>query len=79
MPMTTVRAYAAHAPNEPLQPYEYEAGELKAHEVEVKVEYCGICHSDLSVIDNEWGSTVYPVVGGHEIIGKVIALGSEAR
>ena len=77
--MPTVRAYAAHAPNQPLEPYQYEAGELQAHEVEVKVEYCGICHSDLSVIDNEWGSTVYPVVGGHEIIGKITALGSEAR
>lgn len=79
MIMSTVRAYAAHAPNQPLEPYQYEAGELQAHEVEVKVEYCGICHSDLSVIDNEWGSTIYPVVGGHEIIGKITALGSQAR
>jgi alcohol/geraniol dehydrogenase (NADP+) len=77
--MTTVRAYAAHAPNQQLEYYEYEAGDLKAHEVEVKVDYCGICHSDLSVIDNEWNSTIYPVVGGHEIIGKIVALGSEAR
>ena len=77
--MTTVRAYAAYAPNQQLEPYEYEAGDLKAHEVEVKVEYCGICHSDLSVIDNEWNNTIYPVVGGHEIIGKIVALGSEAR
>ncbi len=73
------QAYAAHAPHQPLQPYEYDAGELKTHEVEVKVEYCGVCHSDLSVIDNEWGSAQYPVVAGHEVVGIITALGSEAR
>ncbi|AXI03449.1 NAD(P)-dependent alcohol dehydrogenase [Aquirhabdus parva] len=77
--MTTIRAYAALAANQPLQAFQYEAGALKAHEVEVKVEYCGICHSDISVIDNEWGNSIYPVVGGHEIIGKITALGAEAR
>ncbi len=77
--MTTVRAYAAHAKGAALEPFEYQAAELAAHEVEVKVDYCGICHSDISVIDNEWGSSSYPVVAGHEIIGTITALGSEAR
>ncbi|MFX5488708.1 alcohol dehydrogenase catalytic domain-containing protein, partial [Acinetobacter baumannii] len=45
----------------------------------VKVEYCGLCHSDISVLNNEWRSTVYPVVAGHEIIGRIVALGSEAK
>lgn len=74
-----IKAYAAHAPGQPLQPYEYDAGPLQAHEVEVQVEYCGVCHSDLSVIDNEWGNAQYPVIGGHEIIGRVIALGQAAE
>ncbi|MBP0657402.1 alcohol dehydrogenase catalytic domain-containing protein, partial [Mycobacterium tuberculosis] len=55
------------------------AGELQPHQVEVKVEYCGLCHSDVSVINNEWGNSVFPVVGGHEIIGTITQLGSEAK
>ncbi len=52
---------------------------LRAEEVEVEVEYCGLCHSDVSVINNEWGLTQYPLVPGHEIIGKVAALGEQAK
>ncbi|XID76119.1 NAD(P)-dependent alcohol dehydrogenase [Alkanindiges sp. WGS2144] len=79
MTMTLIRSYAALEAGQDLQPYEYEASELKAHEVEVQVEYCGICHSDLSMIDNEWGSSVYPLIAGHEVIGRISALGSEAQ
>ena len=77
--MTTIRSYAALKQGEPLQPYDYDAGELKAHEVEVKVEYCGVCHSDLSMIDNEWGGAKYPLIAGHEVIGIVTELGAEAH
>lgn len=77
--MTTIRSYAALKQGEPLQPYDYDAGELKAHEVEVKVEYCGVCHSDLSMIDNEWGGAKYPLIAGHEVIGMVTELGAEAQ
>lgn len=77
--MTTITAYAAaHAGATP-ERTTLELGALQADEVEVQVEYCGVCHSDLSVIDNEWGSSRYPVVAGHEIIGRIVALGSEAR
>ena len=72
-------AYAAMHAGEALQPYQFDAGELQPHQVEVKVEYCGLCHSDLSIIDNEWESSVYPVVAGHEIIGTILQLGSEAK
>lgn len=75
----TIRAYAAMQAGEPLQAYEFDAGELQAHQVEVKVEYCGLCHSDLSVIQNDWHSSVYPVVAGHEIIGTITQLGAEAK
>ncbi|TEU25608.1 NADPH-dependent aldehyde reductase Ahr [Alkanindiges illinoisensis] len=77
--MSIIRTYAALEPGQPLQPYDYDAGELKAHEVEVKVEYCGVCHSDLSMIDNEWGGAKYPLIAGHEVIGTITQLGSEAR
>ncbi len=75
----TVHAYAAMSAGAALEPYQFDAGELKSHEVEVKVEYCGLCHSDLSVIQNDWGVSSYPVIAGHEIIGTVTALGSEAK
>lgn len=49
-----IRAYAAMKAGEQLVPYQFDAGELQAHQVEVKVEYCGLCHSDISVINNDW-------------------------
>ena len=74
-----IRAYAAMNAGETLLPYQFDAGELQAHQVEVKVEYCGLCHSDISVIENDWNSSVYPAVPGHEIIGTITQLGSEAK
>lgn len=74
-----IRAYAAMNAGETLLPYQFDAGELQAHQVEVKVEYCGLCHSDISVIENDWNSSVYPAVPGHEIIGIITQLGSEAK
>ena len=79
MTNNTINAYAAHSAGAELVPYQFDAGELQAHQVEVEVEYCGLCHSDVSVINNEWGNAVYPVVGGHEIIGIITQLGSEAK
>ena len=75
----TIRAYAVMQAGAALQPYQFDAGELQPHQVEVQVEYCGLCHSDVSVINNEWNSSVYPVVAGHEIIGTISRLGSEAK
>jgi len=72
---TTVRAFAAAAPGARLEPYEYALGPIGDDEVEIEVECCGICHSDLSMLNNDWGMTAYPFVGGHEIIGKVARVG----
>lgn len=77
--MSKVRAWAAPAAGKPLEPFEFEPGELGPEEVEVAVEYCGICHSDLSMIDNEWGMASYPLVPGHEATGKVVAMGPQAK
>lgn len=71
-----IHAYAIFEPGGELKPYEYDPGPLGAHQVEIQVEHCGICHSDLSMIDNEWGMTQYPLVPGHEVIGTVAAFGS---
>jgi uncharacterized zinc-type alcohol dehydrogenase-like protein len=77
--MTTIRALAAPQAGAALQPFSYEPGPLGADEVEIAVEHCGICHSDLSMLDNEWGFTAYPFVPGHEAVGRVVALGAQAR
>lgn len=74
-----VRALAATSPGSPLQPFEYEPGPLRPEQVEIKVSHCGICHSDLSVIQNDWGFTTYPLVPGHEIVGTVVAAGEAVK
>jgi len=71
-----IKAYAAHEKGGKLEYYEYDEGPLAEGDVEIKVEYCGLCHSDLSMLNNEWGMTEYPFVPGHEVIGKVIRLGA---
>jgi len=70
-----IHAYAAFDASGKLQPYSYEVGELSPNEVEIDVLYCGLCHSDLSMLDNEWGLSQYPLVPGHEVIGKVAEIG----
>jgi uncharacterized zinc-type alcohol dehydrogenase-like protein len=77
--MPNIRAYAATSARGLLEPYEFDPGDLKPEDVEIKVSHCGICHSDLSMLDNDWGMTAYPFVGGHEVTGTVAALGSEAK
>ncbi len=76
--MTTVHAMAAPDVGKPFEPYEYELPKLGVDQVEIEVESCGICHSDLSMQNNDWEMTQYPFVGGHEVIGRVVALGDNA-
>lgn len=70
-----IKAYAAHEPGGELKPFEYDPGALGDEEVEISVEYCGVCHSDLSMLNNEWGTTKYPFVPGHEAVGTIAAVG----
>ncbi|MBT7442365.1 MAG: NAD(P)-dependent alcohol dehydrogenase [Methylococcales bacterium] len=72
-----IKAYAAHEPKGELKLFEYEPAELQAGEVEIDVHFCGICHSDLSMIDNDWGLTEYPIVPGHEVAGKIARVGRD--
>lgn len=77
--MSLVKALAASGPRQPFQPFEYEPGPLRPEDVEVAVEYCGLCHSDLSMLNDDWGQTKYPFIGGHEVVGRVSAVGPNAR
>ncbi|CCK74487.1 Zinc-containing alcohol dehydrogenase family protein [Oleispira antarctica RB-8] len=70
-----IKAYAAFEAGGELKAYEYDPGPLADHDVEIAVDYCGICHSDLSMLNNEWGITKYPFVPGHEVAGTISALG----
>ena len=74
-----VRAWAAKGRGQPLERLDYTPPPLGDAQVEIAVEYCGICHSDLSMIDDEWGLTRWPLVPGHEVIGRVVALGAAAK
>lgn len=74
-----VRAWAAEGPKQPLVPYEYVLGPIGDDEVDIRVEACGICHSDLSMLNNDWGISRYPLVPGHEVAGIVVAVGKHVR
>jgi uncharacterized zinc-type alcohol dehydrogenase-like protein len=74
--MIKTTGYAAKHSFSSLKPYEFEREEAKANEVEISVLYCGVCHSDIHQVKNEWSNTVYPCVPGHEIVGRVVKTGS---
>lgn len=74
-----IHAYAATTAGTALKPFEYDAGPLLPEQVEIAVEHCGICHSDLSMLDNEWRGTQYPLVPGHEVVGTVAAVGHSVK
>ena len=74
-----VNAYAANEPKGKLESYSYELDKIGSEQVDIIVSYCGLCHSDLSMINNEWGMTQYPIVPGHEIVGEVIAAGNAVK
>jgi len=77
--MIKVTGYAAKHSFSRLKKYEFERAEAKAHEVEIDVLYCGVCHSDVHQVKNEWSNTVYPCVPGHEIVGRVTKVGPAVR
>ena len=77
--MSLIQGLAAHAAGAELLPFRYDPGELGLHEVEIGISHCGICHSDIHLISNDWGNSQYPFIPGHEIIGTVTAVGSDVR
>ena len=77
--MAAIKAYAATKPKGELAPFEYDPGQLGPEQVEIKVSHCGLCHSDLSMLDSDWGATQYPLVPGHEVVGTVAAVGGNVK
>jgi alcohol/geraniol dehydrogenase (NADP+) len=74
-----IHALAAQRAGGPLEAFDYDPGPLLPEQVEIAVEHCGICHSDLSMLDNEWRNARYPFVPGHEVVGRVSAVGEQAK
>jgi alcohol dehydrogenase (NADP+) len=77
--MISVKGYAALSPTTPLAPFSFERRELRPHDVLVDILFSGVCHSDLHQVKDEWGGSIYPMVPGHEIVGKVIKVGDHVR
>ncbi len=73
-----IHAYAAFGPNQDLKPFDYEERELKPSELLIKVSHCGLCRTDLYMIENAWKRSTYPLVPGHEIVGTVVKKGNKA-
>jgi uncharacterized zinc-type alcohol dehydrogenase-like protein len=77
--MKQIQGLAAHAAGAELLPYRYDPGELGAQQVEIGITHCGICHSDIHLISNDWGISQYPFIPGHEIVGTITAVGAEVQ
>ena len=73
---TTVKAVGAKAENSPIEPLEIQRRDVLPEDVRIGIEYSGICHSDIHTVRGDWGDMPYPVVPGHEIIGRVLEVGS---
>jgi len=77
--MSETRGYAAQNATAPLAPFQFPRREPGAHDVHIHILYCGVCHSDIHQVRNEWGHSMYPMVPGHEIVGQVTKVGGQVR
>ncbi len=77
--MLKVRGYAVHDAHSPLVPFSFERRDPGPHDIQIEILYIGVCHSDLHQARNDWGGSIYPMVPGHEIIGRVVRVGSEVK
>ena len=75
--MSQTKAYAAKSATTPLVPFSFERRDLRGNDVNIDILYCGVCHSDIHVAESDWGPSEYPVVPGHEIIGRVTEIGNK--
>lgn len=76
---TNTKAYAAYNNTDHLKPYNFDRRNVCAKDVQIDILYCGVCHSDIHMAHNDWGMTTYPVVPGHEIIGRVKSVGKDVK
>ncbi len=76
---STVKAWAATSPSAPLSPFQFERRAVGPHDVQIELTHCGICHSDLHQVRDEWGGAVFPMVPGHEMVGRVSKVGAQVK
>jgi len=77
--MSVTKAYAAQAATTPLTPFDFSRREPGPHDVQIEILYCGVCHSDIHQVRNEWGGSMYPMVPGHEIVGRITKVGEHVK
>jgi len=77
--MTTVNAYAAQNERSSLAPFQVERRAVGPHDIQIDILYCGVCHSDIHQARNEWGGSIFPMVPGHEIVGRIIHVGDQVK
>ncbi|MEJ7611642.1 MAG: NAD(P)-dependent alcohol dehydrogenase [Ferruginibacter sp.] len=77
--MSAAKGYAAQSSTSPVAPWDFERREPGPHDVAVDIMFCGVCHSDLHQVRNEWGNSIYPMVPGHEIVGRVTKVGDQVK
>src|ERR671912_744359 len=75
--MIKTNGYAAPHAAAPLEPFSFDRREVGARDVLIDIQYCGVCHSDIHQVRNEWGGSIYPMVPGHEIVGRISKVGSK--
>lgn len=74
--MSAAKGYAAQAAHAPLTPFNFERREVGPHDVRIEILFCGVCHSDVHQVRDEWGGSIFPMVPGHEIVGRVTEVGA---
>ncbi|HQR30695.1 MAG TPA: alcohol dehydrogenase catalytic domain-containing protein, partial [Anaeromyxobacteraceae bacterium] len=77
--MARTRTYAAQTPKSPLAPWEIDRRPVGPRDVAIEIDFCGICHSDIHQARDEWGNSIFPMVPGHEIVGRVTAVGADVK
>jgi alcohol dehydrogenase (NADP+) len=75
--MNNTKAYAAQSATDPLGPFSLNRRDIRPHDVQIDILYCGVCHSDIHQVRDEWGGSIYPMVPGHEIVGRVVKTGNQ--
>ena len=77
--MIPVKSYAAQSAAAILTPFDFERRDPGPHDVEIEIQYCGVCHTDIHLVNNDWGISYYPMVPGHEIVGRVVSVGDHVK
>ena len=77
--MIPTKSYAAQNAGDTLAPFNFERRNPGPHDVEIDILYCGVCHTDIHFVNNDWGISIYPMVPGHEIVGRVVSVGEHVK